>query len=109
MATMEQSAGSLSILSVGRGDTTIRFDGDKPEDVEIAKATIQDMLKKGYLIFIKDDDGKLRKVRKFDPETSEYIVRADVTAIERAGGKAKDERRKMTRSRATAIAPTAGG
>lgn len=97
--------GELRILSVARGDTKITFDGDDAEQVAMVKETITDMLAKGYAIFVADEDGKLRKVSRFDPKTCEYIVRGRAKSRK----KTPPKRYKAGRSKATAIAPTAGG
>ena|SRR5436190_18980663 len=56
----------IDILNTGYGDFELRFDPDSPADVQKAKETITDMLKRGYAIFV-EHNGKTQRVRKFDP------------------------------------------
>lgn len=73
--------GTLSILSVGEGDTTLSFDKSNPAECERAKRIIQDMLKRGFSILIKirEEDGEpiYKRAKDFDPETCEYIIAGD--------------------------------
>lgn len=69
--------GYLDVLSVGRGHLRLTFDGNDEADRERAEQTISDMLKRGYAIFIEDDDGTVKRVRSFDPEAFVYIVDDD--------------------------------
>lgn len=109
--------GELIILSVHKGDTKLSFDGKDPEEVAHAKVVLEDMLKRGYLIFIDTGEGegenRLRRVMAFDPEKSEYIIRADKRSKAyrdaAAGEKPTEERVPAAKARATAIAPTSGG
>ncbi len=109
--------GELIILSVHKGDTKLSFDGQDPEEVAHAKVVLEDMLKRGYLIFIDTGEGegesRLRRVTAFDPEKSEYIIRADKRSKAyrdaAAGEKPAEERVPAAKARATAIAPTSGG
>lgn len=69
------SSGSLQVLNCGRGDLKVSFEKDDPLEVERARRIIEDMLKRGYSLFIDSDGkGKLVKVQKFDPATNEYII-----------------------------------
>ncbi len=43
-------------------------------EVERAKRIIQDMLKRGYSLFITGKDGALTRVKKFIPATGTYII-----------------------------------
>ena len=112
------------ILSVGHGDTKFSFDSKDEEEVATAKIAVQDMIKRGYFIFVETPDGELRRVEAFDPATCEYVVRIDKRskvwreaqsqepAVEAAG---EPNRRRggyrvsARRARATAVAPTSGG
>jgi hypothetical protein len=79
------SIGKLSILNVGEGDLTIKFD-DKNE-IEKARAAkiIGDLIKQGYAIMVQtgtDDRGPLyRRAQAFDPATNEYVVFGDVNPV----------------------------
>jgi hypothetical protein len=117
-------AGSLSVLNCGAGDLKFRFDKDDPEEVVRAKKVIEDMLKRGYTLLV-EVDGELRRASGFDPAKGCYVVTeppppdapapsataAASEADERFSRKRKGRRREvpMTTTRATGIAPTAGG
>lgn len=102
------------------------FDKSKPHDVEKAKRVILDMRKRGYMLFALID-GEHRRIYDFDPEREEYLVEepesiatAAVQSHSQSGGEpdpkpATGKRGRKCRSvpmretRATGIAPTAGG
>lgn len=98
--------GTLDILNCGAGHLKLSFDKDKPEEVEKAKTAVQDMLKRGYTIFIEVPDGRckdgkgLRPVKEFDPATNEYIVEAPGSSSERVPAE---------KAKASGVAPIAGG
>lgn len=113
--------GTMSILSVGRGDIRITFDSEDPDEVDRARATVRDMLNRGYLIFV-EVEGDLVRVSDFDPERNEYIVKVDKRSSPykeqqktESGKKKKKKAKKTTKrvpakgTRGTAVAPTAGG
>jgi hypothetical protein len=97
MENGEQGPG-LSILNVSQGDFKITFDNTEPGELERAKKTITDMLKRGYAIMVITPDGQYRRAKKFDPQTVEYIVK-DVPEI----------RLPAARTPAVAVARSAGG
>ncbi len=70
--------GTLGILSVGAGDTTLSFDKRNPAEVERACRIVTDMLRKGYAILVRvgEQNGEpiYRRAKAFDPETCEYII-----------------------------------
>lgn len=129
--------GVLEVLSIGKGDLKLTL-GNDPDDVEKAQAVIEEMLRKGYAIFVETDDGPSR-VQRFNPKRMTYIiaelapgntlpsgpappaalttgtaVKADeVIAPKRRGrppGKRTREREvPVAGSRATAVGRTAGG
>jgi|CXWL01.1.fsa_nt_gi hypothetical protein len=119
----ESEAGELSVLNCGAGDIKVAFDKNNPLETERAKRIIQDMLKRGYALFV-EVDGKLQKVRKFDAKRCEYLI-ADgpmVAAPEQEQaddesprpnplkrGRPKLKSVPMRTSRATGVAPTSGG
>ena len=91
--------GSLEILNPGKGHLTISFDGSDPDAVETAKKAIDDMLKRNYLIVVKDAEGVEHKVTEFNAETTSYVVKE-------AGGTKEVP---LAQGEATAVAPVAGG
>lgn len=115
--------GILDVLSIGKGDLRLSV-GDNDEDRDQARALIQEMLEKGYSIFVETDDGPVR-VHEFNPHRMTYVLREIVPALGAApepralpaGAPTKPRRAtKRTRteipvagSKATAVGRTAGG
>jgi hypothetical protein len=59
--------GMLEVLSVGKGDIKLTVGGDDPEEVDKGRKVIEEMLRKGYGIFVETDRG-LTRVKKFNPK-----------------------------------------
>lgn len=87
----------IDVLNTGYGDFELRFDPDKPDDVQKAKETITDMLKRGYAIFVRQGKETFR-VRKFDADKNVYII-----------GSTPAEEVPIAETRATAVGRSAGG
>jgi hypothetical protein len=108
--------GMLEVLSIGKGDLKLTIGGDNPEDTEKARKLIQEMLEKGYAIFVETDKGPTR-VKRFNPHRMTYIISEvpDEPALEPAKTskapkkKAKETHVPVAGSRATAVGRTAGG
>lgn len=108
--------GMLEVLSIGKGDLKLTIGGDNPEDTEKARKLIEEMLHKGYAIFVETDKGPTR-VKKFNPKRMTYIISEvvdeaapQVTKAERAPRKkAKETHVPVAGSKATAVGRTAGG
>lgn len=116
---------SLDVLNCGLGDLRLSFDPKNPVERERAARAVEDMLKRGYVIFV-EHDGKLERVRSFDPKACEYIM-TDVPGVSheqaegspeeasptppppKAKGKGKGRRVKAESVKGTSIAPRAGG
>ena len=64
----------LDVLNCGLGHLELRFSEQDVIEVERAKRIIQDMLKRGYSLFITGKDGALTRVKKFIPATGTYII-----------------------------------
>ena len=73
MENNEKPLPGIDVLNTGYGDFELRFDPNKPDEVEKAKQTITDMLKRGYAIFVRQGTETLR-VRKFDVNKNVYII-----------------------------------
>lgn len=115
--------GVLEVLSIGKGDLRLSV-SDSDEDRERARALIEEMLRKGYSIFVETDSGPER-VLAFNPHRMTYLIQdgPDPEAAEAAGAPAAAKKpakrgRKKARgrrsvpvsgSRATAVGRTAGG
>lgn len=106
-------AGSLDVLNCGAGHLAFTFDGGDALEVEKARRVIEDMLRRGYAIFLENEDGSLSKVESFDPRRNAYIVAETVPDRPQGQrGKRGPRRRRavpLTEGRATGIGPTAGG
>lgn len=121
------------MLNVGAGDLEFRFDRGNRDEVEKAKRVIQDMLKRGYVIFAEVND-MLHKVIAFDATAERYIIADGVPDSDqeesipppelpepgpepipipaRKRGRPKGSKTRsvaMDSVKATAVAPTAGG
>lgn len=87
----------IDVLNTGYGDFELRFDPDKPDEVQKAKETITDMLKRGYAIFVRQGQETLR-VRKFDVNKNVYII-----------GSTPAEEVSIAEAKAIAVGRSAGG
>ena len=87
----------IDVLNTGYGDFELRFDPNKPDEVQKAKETITDMLKRGYAIFVRQGQETLR-VRKFDVNKNVYII-----------GSTPAEEVPMAEAKAIAVGRSAGG
>lgn len=87
----------VDVLNTGYGDFELSFDPNRPDEVQKAKETITDMLKRGYAIFIRQGTETFR-VRKFDPDKNVYII-----------GSTPAEEVPIAETRATAVGRSAGG
>lgn len=104
--------GGLDILNTGAGHIEIRFD-NKPEEIDRAKKIIEDMLRRGYSLFVEGEDRKLVRVESFDAGRGLYIVE-NTDPVMAKDEEAKKRGRpkkalKMAETKVTAIGRTAGG
>jgi hypothetical protein len=97
MQNNEKALPGIDVLNTGYGDFELRFDPNKPDEVQKAKETITDMLKRGYAIFVRQGKDFLR-VRKFDPDRNVYII-----------GSTPAEEVPIAETRAMAVGRSAGG
>ena len=97
MRKNESPLPGIDVLNTGYGDFEMRFDPNKPEEVEKAKQTITDMLKRGYAIFVRQGKETIR-VRKFDADKNVYII-----------GSTPAEEVPVAETRAMAVGRSAGG
>lgn len=109
--------GILEVLSIGKGDLKLTVGGDDPEDTEKARRLIEEMLRKGYSIFVETDQG-MKRVKRFNPKRMTYVITEltdEAEAPAPAEKPAKKRRGRRTSSvpvagsRATAVGRTAGG
>lgn len=106
--------GTLHVLNCGAGHLKFTF-GDNEIEAERASRVVQDMLNRGYALFVEGKKG-LRKVNAFDAKTREYIIADGPLYPGDAEKRSKPKRGKgvplricANRARATGVAPTAGG
>lgn len=113
----EEEFGELSILNVGRGDVEVKFSKKDQGDIARAKLMIEDMMKRGYALLVKQGD-KYSTVQKFDPKKEVYIVvnvatesQGEDLPIKGKGkkGRLKTEEIPMAKAKAVGIGRTAGG
>ena len=97
MQDAKEGLPGLDVLNTGYGDFELRFDPDKPDEVQKAKETITDMLKRGYAIFIRQGKETFR-VRKFDADKNVYII-----------GSTPAEEVPIAETKAIAVGRSAGG
>jgi len=97
MQDNETQLPGIDVLNTGYGDFELRFDPNKPDEVQKAKETITDMLKRGYAIFVRQGKETFR-VRKFDADKNVYII-----------GSTPAEEVPIVETRATAVGRSAGG
>lgn len=110
--------GSLEVLSIGKGDLKIVISG--PEDVDNARRIIEEMLRKGYSIYVDTDRGPTR-VKRFNPKRFTYTIvevpEGPAAAVapsrpqrgRKATSRASEREVGVAGSRATAVGRTAGG
>ena len=101
------------------------FDSDDPQEVARAQRVVEDMLARGYILFV-EVDGKLNRVKRFNSKNNCYVIADGATATpsksdpERVTATSPALRRPRGRPRkgtevpaakhkATGVAPTAGG
>lgn len=113
--------GVLEVLSIGKGDLKLTVDSSNPQEREKARRLIEEMLAKGYGIYVETDRGPVR-VKRFNPKRMTYIIvdepdpAAEPSIAKQAPKRpAKKAAKRATRevpvagSRATAVGRTAGG
>ena len=100
--------GSLSVLNCGRGDLYIQFEKGDRDGMERAREVIQDMLKRGYLLFVQMKDGTLRKVQRFDGRQYAYVLSTGKDSPKPSSSR-QMFRRPLRKTKAYGVAPTAGG
>jgi hypothetical protein len=97
MQNTENILPGIDVLNTGYGDFELRFDPNKPDEVQKAKETITDMLKRGYAIFVRQGQ-EFQRVRKFDIEKNVYII-----------GSTPAEEVPISETKAIAVGRSAGG
>lgn len=107
-------AGELAILNCTDGDTRISFNSNDPDEVERARAVVEDMLRRGYCISVVVGD-KMERAVDFDPSKDEYIVEKSTPKqhakpeSETPSKKRSIHRRSAKEHGAVSVGMTAGG
>lgn len=113
--------GVLDVLSTGHGHMKVTITPGDTAEIEKARRMIEDMLQRGFSIFVETDDGETRRVKKFDSKRMIYYIDPPDTieAPEPAAAAApppakrakapKYAERPVASSRATAVGRSAGG
>lgn len=101
--------GELDILNCGKGHMEIRF--DKEDAIETARASrvIQDMLARGYALFIEGADKKLTRVESFDEKQGAYIIADSAKQPAKKGPGRPRAALPMHEAKAVAVGRSAGG
>lgn len=120
-------SGELSVLNVGDGDTKFSFDSKNPMEAVRAGRIVKDMLRRGYILFVKAKDGQYVRATEFDEKTNEYIIadldppvvgegnesqgtESEATPTAKAPGKTRRGRRvKASGTHSLAVGRVAGG
>lgn len=109
--------GALEVLSIGKGDLKLTVDGSNPQELEKGRRLIEEMLRKGYGIYVETDKGPMR-VKRFNPKRMTYLIvdEPDPEAApvppapaKRAGKRAAYREVPVAGSRSTAVGRSAGG
>lgn len=110
----------VSVLNCGAGDMTFSFDPKDPLECARAERVVKDMLKRGYMLFVKVR-GKYVRVIEFDEKRHEYVIADgpeqapqygdgdDPPKIQRGPGRPRNVRVSAKGTPVTGVAPTAGG
>lgn len=115
-------SGSIEILNVGDGHTQIVVDKSNAIEIERASRIIEDMLLRGYALFVHGKGDELIRVKRFDKKHKAYIVGAEATvppiAVEeietatthpKRTAKQKERSMPIHSSKVTVVGRSAGG
>lgn len=67
-------SGKIDILNCGAGHSEVKIDVSDPIALARSERIIQDMLRRGYVLFITGPDNALVRVERFDPTKHVYII-----------------------------------
>lgn len=97
--------GTIGILNVGAGDTKLSFDKNNPKERKRAAKIVDDMLKRGYAVFVqvgeKDGEPLYQRAHAFNPETCEYLIFGDPEDDDSEGPKNEQKSAPRRRTAAT--------
>lgn len=112
-----KNTGQIEVLNVGEGHLEIRFNEKDVIETARAKRIIQDMLRRGYALFVHGKDDAMVRVKKFLPATGTYIIADGPEIPPESESVAPQISRKlpgmkavsMTKAKATVVGRSAGG
>lgn len=111
MLENETPTAGFDVLNTGHGHLEITWNPEDAADLERARKTIADMMKKGYLFFLEAPDKTMVRVESFDEKAGKYII-GDAAAIpgaEPVEGAPKKGAVKISKAKTTAMGRSAGG
>lgn len=76
-AAYQGAKGSVGILSVGAGDTTLSFDKSNPAERIRAGRIVRDMLRRGYALLIEVERNGVKAFERaldFDENVCQYVI-----------------------------------
>lgn len=106
------SSGVLDVLQIGRGHLRMTIEEGNAVDVERAKRVLEDMMRRGYAIFVEDPDGTTHRVKRFDPKRFVYVIDDTMSAVPATGSAETAAPRRevpVGKAKATAVGRSAGG
>lgn len=99
--------GCLDILSVGRGHLKLTFAEGDDVEIEKAKRVIEDMIKRGFAIFVETEDGGTKRVKRFNKKNFTYIIDDTIDTV--SAEKSPTREVAADKVKATGVGRTAGG
>jgi hypothetical protein len=73
--------GQIDVLNVGSGHLELHYNLNDPVELERAKRAVEDMIKRGFILFVHGQDEKLMRVESFDAQKNVYVI-GDVPGAE---------------------------
>lgn len=117
--------GRLDVLNCGEGHLEVRFEANDPIETARAERIIQDMLRRGYALFVHGTDETLIRVKEFDAKKGVYIIAdgptippeavpmepepVSVPLVPRPRGRPRKMAVPIAKARATVVGRSAGG
>lgn len=100
----------LETLSTIRGESSMYIEDEEPEKRAKLAKDVKDLLRKGHSVFLMIGGGLARRIKGYNPEKNEWVLQdkgrpKQVPSARRV----KDERVSARGTKATSVAPMAGG
>lgn len=71
---MKTKPGQIDILNCAKGHAEVHIDTADPVSLARSSRIIEDMLRRGYALFVSGDDDALIRVEKFDAAKGVYVI-----------------------------------